>query len=56
MKEQNSTLTNTISHIETIGNTVTSFYSNLLVLIPVAQDHNQIHGTCESISFLNNVQ
>ena len=46
----NSTLTNTISHIETVRNTVTPFYSHFLVFIQIAQIHNQLQrNICLSI-------
>ena len=54
LREQNSTLTDTISHTETIRNTVTSFNSHLLMLIQIiAQNHNQIQRNMSINKFLS---
>ena len=48
-----------ISHIETLRNTVTSFYSHLLMLIPMQytkSELNEKEHNYLSISFLNSVQ
>ena len=52
-EKNNSTLTNTISHVETIRNTVTPFCSHLLVLIPIEQNHNQIQRNMSINKFLD---